>query len=270
MNESEFLKETEERLKWCKQLENHFHKAADSLPSYILIRRNIRGKDCYYYKKPGSERQYYINKKNIALLRQLQQKRVAAHVLSPLRNNIRLLDSILKEYKNISEAYNAYFPDELNVPASSEKRNTDLYAQTASDAAGHPEDLRHLTSFGLRVRSKSEAILAELLYSMHIPFTYEKPLRIKGADGRWRTFYPDFTFQLPDRREIYLEHFGMMNDPAYREVNYRKLTDYFLNGIYPPHNLVITMDGPDGELDIAAVHQLIQSRILPLFQKQVQ
>ena len=117
------------------------------------------------------------------------------------------------------------------------------------------------------MRSKSEAILAELLYSLHIPFIYEKPLRIKGVDGRWRTVYPDFTFQLPDGREIYLEHLGMMNDLAYREVNYRKLTDYFLNGIYPPHNLIITMDGPDGELDIAAVHQLIQNRILQLFQR---
>ena len=62
----------------------------------------------------------------------------------------------------------------------------------------------------------------------------------------------------------------MMNDEGYRESSYRKLTDYFLNGIYPPHNLIITMDGPDGALDIAAVHQLIQNRILPLFQKQVQ
>ncbi|MGN1414259.1 MAG: hypothetical protein ACI4WY_08430 [Anaerovoracaceae bacterium] len=219
MNESEFLKETEETLKWYRHLENHFHKAADSLPGYVLIRRNIRGKQRYYYKKPGSGRQYYINKKNIALLRQLQQKRIAAHVLSPLRKNIRLLNSVLKEYRNISEAYDAYFPDEWKDPASSKKTNTSLSAQAASIAAGHPEDLRHLTSFGLRVRSKSEAILAELLYSMHIPFTYEKPLRIKGADGRWRTVYPDFTFQLPDGREIYLEHFGMMNDPAYREVN---------------------------------------------------
>lgn len=204
------------------------------------------------------------------MLRQLQQKRVASHVLSPLRNNIRLLDSILKEYRNISEAYDAYFPDELKVPFSSEKQNVGLSTQTASGAAGHPEDLRHLTSFGLRVRSKSEAILAELLYIMHIPFTYEKPLRIKGSDGRWRTVYPDFTFQLPDGRVLYLEHFGMMNDEGYRESCYRKLTDYFLNGIYPPHNLIITMDGPDGKLDITAVHQLIQNRILPLFQKQVQ
>ena len=267
MNESEFLKETEERLKWCEQLENHFHKAADSLPGYILIRRNIRGKDCYYYKKPGSDRQYYINKKNIALLRQLQQKRVAAHVLSPLRNNIRLLDSILKEYRNISESYDAYFPDELKAPAASRKTDTSPSTQTTASAAGHPEDLRHLTSFGLRVRSKSEAILAELLYSLHIPFTYEKPLRVKGSDGRWRTVYPDFTFQLPDGREIYLEHFGMMNDSAYREVNYRKLTDYFLNEIYPPHNLIITMDGPDGELDIAAVFQLIRQQLQPLFHR---
>ena len=96
MNESEFLKETEERLKWCRHLENHFHKAADSLPGYVLIRRNIHGKYRYYYRKPGSDHQYYISQKNIALLRQLQQKHVAAHVLSPLRNNIRLLDSVLK------------------------------------------------------------------------------------------------------------------------------------------------------------------------------
>ena len=269
MNKSEFLKETEERLKWCRHLENHFHKAAYSLPGYVLIRRNIRGKHRYYYRKPGSDRQYYISKKNIALLRQLQQKRIAAHVLSPIQNNIRLLDTVLKKYKIISKTYDAYFPDELKSPASSKAQNANLSTQTSSGAAGHPEDLRHLTSFGLRVRSKSEAILAELLYSLHISFTYEKPLRIKGSDGRWRTVYPDFTFHLPDGREIYLEHFGMMNDPAYREVNYRKLTDYFLNGIYPPHNLFITMDGPDGELDIASVFQLIRQQIQPLFQKQV-
>ncbi len=267
MNESEFLKETEERLKWCRHLENHFHKAADSLPGYVLIRRNIRGKHRYYYRKPGSDRQYYISKKNIALLRQLQQKRVAAHVLSPLRNNIRLLDSVLKEYRDISKAYDAYFPDEWKAPVCSKNPNTGLSVKAASGAAGHPEDLRHLSSFGLRVRSKSEAILADLLHSLHIPFIYEKPLRIKGADGRWRTVYPDFTFQLPDGSVLYLEHFGMMNDEGYRESSYRKLTDYFLNGIYPPHNLIITMDGPDGALDIAAVHQLIQNRILPLFQR---
>ena len=146
MNESEFLKETEERLKWCRHLENHFHKAADSLPGYVLIRRNIRGKHRYYYRKPGSDRQYYISTKNIALLRQLQQKRVAAHVLSPLRNNIRLLDSILKEYRDISKAYDAYFPDEWKAPAPSKAQNASPSAQTASDAAGHPEDLRKTTA----------------------------------------------------------------------------------------------------------------------------
>ena len=62
----------------------------------------------------------------------------------------------------------------------------------------------------------------------------------------------------------------MMNDEGYRESSYRKMTDYFLNGIYPPHNLIITMDGPDGALDIASVYQLIRQQLLPLFQKQVQ
>lgn len=266
MNEFEFLTETEEKLKWCQKLEKHFCKAAETLPGYVLIRRKIRGKDCYYYRKPGSDRQYYISKKKTVLLRQLQQKRVAAHVLSPIRNNIRLLNSLLKEYRQISEVYDAYFPDTFKKSAPFEKSNTDSTVRTATDSAAHLENLKHLTSFGLRVRSKSEAIIAELLYSLHIPFTYEKPLRVKCADGIWRTLHPDFTFTLPDGREIYLEHFGMMNDPAYREISYRKLTDYFHNGIYPPHNLIITMDGPDGELDTAAIHQMLQDQILPLFQ----
>ena len=59
----------------------------------------------------------------------------------------------------------------------------------------------------------------------------------------------------------------MMNDAQYREKVYQKLTDYFANSIYPPHNLILTMDGPDGELDIASIHNLLQALILPYFQK---
>lgn len=136
MNKSEFLKETEERLKWCRHLENHFHKAADSLPGYVLIRRYIR-----------------------------------------------LLDSVLKECRDISKAYDAYFPDEWKAPVCSKNPNTGLSVKAASGAAGHPEDLRYLTSFGLRVRSKSEAILAELLYSHLRKTTAHKRGRWKVENG---------------------------------------------------------------------------------------
>ena len=48
---------------------------------------------------------------------------------------------------------------------------------------------------------------------------------------------------LPDGSIVYWEHFGMMDKKDYQEKNYRKLQNYLANGIYPPHNLIVTFDG---------------------------
>ncbi|MCF0149967.1 MAG: hypothetical protein HUJ80_00985, partial [Firmicutes bacterium] len=76
----------------------------------------------------------------------------------------------------------------------------------------HPEGLIHITSRGLRVRSKNELLIAEKLYENGISFRYEQELM---ADGR--ILYPDFTIKKRSGAICYWEHFGMMHDERYRE-----------------------------------------------------
>lgn len=94
-----------------------------------------------------------------------------------------------------------------------------------------------LTERGERVRSKSEKIIADKLYALGIPYRYEYPLVLSGGVK----VYPDFTIlRMPMREEVYLEHFGMMDDLEYVDTALYKLSSYEKNGIYLGVDLFVT------------------------------
>jgi len=69
----------------------------------------------------------------------------------------------------------------------------------------------HRTLVGYMVRSKSEVIIANMLFDRDIPFKYESALY--APDG---TFYlPDFTINWRGE-ELFWEHVGMLHDERYR------------------------------------------------------
>jgi len=69
----------------------------------------------------------------------------------------------------------------------------------------------HRTLADIMVRSKSEVIIANLLYDRNIPFKYEIPLY--ASDG---TFYlPDFTITW-NGEKWYWEHLGMLDKEVYK------------------------------------------------------
>ena len=131
----------------------------------------------------------------------------------------------------------------------------------------HPENLTHRTSFGMTVRSKSEVLIAELLHKAEIPFRYECELSIRGRDGRYHRYYPDFTILTPQGQLIYWEHLGRLDNENYAKANFTRLLDFYDNHIVAPDNLILTMDGPDGTIDIAAIDRIIKGQLLPLFQR---
>lgn len=69
----------------------------------------------------------------------------------------------------------------------------------------------------------------------------------------------------PSGDEILWEHFGMMGINEYREGAFERITDYFYHGYYVPKNLILTMDGPNGELDIAAIQRVVEGQLVPLY-----
>ena len=94
------------------------------------------------------------------------------------------------------------------------------------------------TRKGLRVRSKSEVIIADILDEMFIPFLYEKPLQLKGE-----LFHPDFTLlNIKKRKEIFWEHFGMMDDKEYRDIAFEKIREYEANGFYQFDTVIWTFE----------------------------
>ena len=121
--------------------------------------------------------------------------------------------------------------------------------------------LIHKTRKGILVRSKSEVIIADLLYSKNIDFLYETELR--ANDGSIR--YPDFTVvDGMTGTTFYWEHLGMLQRPSYRRKWEDKLTWYRANGIVPQAEgggpkgtLITTEDGEDGSISSADIEALI-------------
>jgi hypothetical protein len=123
--------------------------------------------------------------------------------------------------------------------------------------------LIHKTRKGIAVRSKSEVIIADLLFSKNIEFQYEQALAMPDGSQRW----PDFTI-VDDTTgtTIYWEHLGMLQRPSYRRKWQAKLAWYKSHGILPHSEgggpdgtLVTTEDGEDGSISSADIEALVDT-----------
>ena len=116
-----------------------------------------------------------------------------------------------------------------------------------------------ITERGELVRSKSEKIIADKLYMMGIPYRYEYPLMLD--DGI--TVYPDFTIlKMPERKEVYLEHFGMMDDEEYVNKMLFKISTYERNGIFIGVNLFVTYETSKRPINTKALNNQLKELFL--------
>lgn len=127
--------------------------------------------------------------------------------------------------------------------------------------------LIHRTRRGEAVRSKSEVIIANLLFDLKVDYRYEKELSV--ADGSKRI--PDFTIDDPaSGLRVYWEHLGMLDRKKYREDWKAKQAWYCANGILPfsdgggPNGTLVTSDdSPQKGVDCEQLEQLAR-RVLGL------
>jgi len=111
------------------------------------------------------------------------------------------------------------------------------------------------TERGERVRSKSEKIIADKLYKENIAYRYEYPLEVP----HFGNVYPDFTIlDEVRRRNIILEHFGMMDNPDYSNNALSKIQLYSREGYVLGNNLFVTMESSTHPLDSRMLDALIK------------
>ena len=121
---------------------------------------------------------------------------------------------------------------------------------------GSPE---YYTGSGIRVRSKSEILIADTLDRYNVPFRYEYPLSIKG----FGTIHPDFTvLNVRERKEYLWEHLGMMDDPDYSEKALCRIEQYESDGYFPGEQLIITHETATHPLNTKLINKLIKRYLL--------
>lgn len=230
----------------------------------------IMNNRCYYYWVDAVNKQHYIRKKDRDLVHLLKYKKLLQLTIDVIRKNLKIQNRILKTYKEYTPAslYELLPNTYRDMPVSfytSEFLPSDAEAED-DDEKFIAEGLKQKTSFGLSVRSKSEALIAELLHAASIPFEYEKKVVIRDANNKKVKYRPDFTFTLPSGLKIYWEHVGLLHDEDYRKRTMKKFMDYYLNEIIMPDSLILTMETADGAIDIAAIDRVIKGQLLPFFQ----
>lgn len=106
------------------------------------------------------------------------------------------------------------------------------------------------------VRSKSEHIIANLLYQKNIPYHYEFPCKLKNGV----VIHPDFyCLNKRTRQTFYWEHLGMMTSRDYANDFVQRLSQYSQNNIFPGKNLLITAESDTHPLNTRDVERLINT-----------
>ncbi len=122
----------------------------------------------------------------------------------------------------------------------------------------YPAQLKFQTVNGLRVRSKSESLIALLLYTNNIPFRYEDELLLGEV-----VLHPDFTIRHPRTGKMYYwEHFGRVDQPDYQSNAVAKLQLYMNHGILPCDQLILTYESADIPLAAADIQTHLQKYFL--------
>ena len=255
--------------KKLKELDAYVVQARKSLkkaPEGSLVLSKSNGTTQYYHKTEiGQKKGKYISTKNSKLICALAQKDYDLRFLQLLtEQRVRLCKAIkliagidfLKPYHDLSEARRKL----VKPYVMTDEQYVENWLSVEYSGKELFEDNSVLiTERGEKVRSKTEKILADKFYSMGIPYRYEYPVNLKG----YGTVYPDFTLlNIRERKEIYFEHFGMMDHPEYCQKAILKLENYTRSGIYIGKNLLVTFETFRNSLDMKTVEQMLKEFIL--------
>ena len=236
----------------------------------------------YIISNPEDTNGKFIPKKNLAIVRKIIQRDYERKLYKFLIKAIPLLETFIKFFstESLDSTFTALHPGrqaliEPIIPTQEQfvKQWQSIPYKGLPFSEDSPE---FITASGIRVRSKSEVIIADTLTRLDIPFRYEQPHTISHAkalcnplstsakrvstmvaqSSRSVTVHPDFTCLNPrTREEIIWEHFGLMGNADYAHNAIRKISQYASSGFILGKNFIATFE--DDETPLAT--KLVQS-----------
>lgn len=258
-----------EEVKQLKKIEAEAGKRLKTAPKgHLRIMKKGNSVE-YYYKNSdegGSSNGRYMRKSEFALAKAIAQKDYDVQVVKYAKERIKAIDIFLRKYKETSlkalfYKTNQYRRALVTAQVISDEEYIRKWQMIEYKGKTFAEDAQEIiTERGERVRSKSEKIIADKLYALGIPYRYEYPLVLDGD----MKMYPDFTIlKMPEREEVYLEHFGLMDDSNYVDTVMYKLSTYQKNEIYLGVHLFVTFETGKNPLNTRALDKQLRKLFLP-------
>ena len=263
MYQDEIINKLTIRQAFLTEVIQHAQKNIPTMPTGVL-RIHKNSKSISYYKVGERQRDngILIDSNDRILIQGLANKSYLNKVLRAAQEEKKLIDQFLKRFPDpaVEDVY-MKLPEarrQLISPVTlpdEEYKNKWLAKPYQKKGFGDDEPY-YITQKGLRVRSKSEMLIAERLDAKGIPYKYECPLELKS-----RTVNPDFTIlRMSDRKVIYYEHLGKMDDPGYAQKNVNKMREYALSGYTIGDKLYLTMETSITPLDMRVVDKMIEEQ----------
>lgn len=257
---NELLKVLNTRLEMLRRALSLAEKGEKTFPDgHLRVSRNKR--QTRYYKMTDSSDKVgeYLSMKNLSKIKVLAQKDYNKHFQKTTKAEIEMLEKFLLKYKiSAEDIYNTLIPERKKLVTPyilpDELIAKEWQTKAFKPNPYKPENKIYDTKREEKVRSKSEAFIADTLYEFGIPYRYEWPVKMVNGEIR----YPDFTIlKVKTREVIYFEHFGRMGDEGYRKDTMEKMDLYRSSGIYPGKNLIFTYETEDNPLDIRGMRKML-------------
>ena len=248
-------------------------KAIQKAPGGRLELATMRGVPHFYHltfedEDRSKQKKVYLGQKDLGKVRALAQKSYDQKVLRVAEQELKAWNMLAKFFPSmtVEEVYETLSPARRKfvtpvIPTDEEFRKQ---WESVVYEPGYFKDgaAVFMTDRGERVRSKSEQLIANLLYRLGIPYRYEYPIEVM-VDGKKRIWRPDFTIlDVRNRREVYLEHFGLLDDQNDRD-NYArnafwKMKIYEENGHFDGGDMIFSFETSRAPLDITYVEQKVR------------
>ena len=248
-----------------KQRILRLEQLSERLPKGSISYHTKNGNSFFYIPIDRTHRKY-ISKTEVEKISRLLNAKYISNSLKILNENYSAAERFLKKHSGKEEIDYA-----LSLPLDIQRHTRDLFDfpeliieewQNRPFIRNPylPENEIHESLRGEKLRSKSEAIIANALYSHGIPYKIECPLKLKKES---RSIYPDFTILHPTKlTEIYWEHFGMLDDNIYAENFCRRIQQLSELGIKQHDNLICTFETENVPLSAVTIEEQIQEYIL--------
>jgi len=263
-----YMESLEKRYEELTSISKEKEKALQDAPQgNIHIAK--RGKSVQYYIRknamdtPGE----YMSKADTVKSKAYIRKKYDMAILKLVKSEITLMNSIITKCKETDERIRDEYskmPDEIKqyiypVDCSDDDYIKEWISQPYVGKEIGENEAVYITERGERVRSKSELNIANMLFRMKIPYKYECPLRLKNGF----IIYPDFTvLNVNNRKTIYWEHRGMMDDREYAKHAIQRIKEYQKSDILLGRDLIISEESSLLPLGTNDIEMIIKSYLL--------